>query len=58
VRIIKYIGNVIAESKKVRWLSIKDATKLTILVVIITLLVAFILGTLDYGTNYLIRTII
>ncbi|MDD9868196.1 MAG: preprotein translocase subunit SecE [Candidatus Campbellbacteria bacterium] len=58
MRLIRYISNVIAESKKVRWLPIKDATKLTILVVIITLLVAFILGSLDYGTNYIIRTII
>jgi len=44
-----FIRNVVAELKKVSWLSRKDATRLTAIVLVVTVAVAIILGIVDYA---------
>jgi len=45
----RFFGDVIAELKKVNWLSKREAAYLTILILIVTAIVGVILGALDYG---------
>ena len=58
-RIIKYIRATIAELRQVSWPSQKQATMYTILVVIISAIVALYVGAFDYlfsqGINLLIN---
>jgi preprotein translocase subunit SecE len=54
----KFIGEVIAELKKVTWLSRREATYLTTLVIVFTVIVAIILGVIDYGFSKLMEVIL
>lgn len=51
----KLIGEVIAEIKKITWLSRREILNLTVMVLIVTIVLAIILGVLDYGLSYLIQ---
>jgi preprotein translocase subunit SecE len=51
----KFIGEVVAEIKKVTWLSRREILNLTIMVLIVAIVVALILGGVDYGFSYLIQ---
>ena len=50
----RYVGEIIGELKKVVWLTRREAAYLTVLVLIVTIIFAIILGSLDYGFSGLI----
>jgi len=45
----RFFGDVIAELKKVVWLSRREATYLTILVLVVCVIAGLVLGAIDYG---------
>jgi len=51
----KMIGDIIAELKKVVWLSRREVIYLTTLVLVVTGFVGLVLGVLDYGFSRLIN---
>ncbi len=52
----KFIRDIIAELKKVVWLSRREAAYLTALVLIVALAVGLALGAVDYGFSGLVNT--
>jgi len=50
----RFIGDIIAELKKVIWLSRREAAYLTAMVLIVAVSVGIILGALDYGFSELL----
>jgi len=53
----KFIGEIIAELKKVIWLTRREAAYLTVLVLIIAVTVGLVLGIIDYGFTKLVNNI-
>ena len=51
----KFIGEIIAELKKVVWLTRRQVVYLTVLVLIISIIAGLILGAVDYGFTRLIN---
>ena len=51
----RFVGETIAELKKVVWLTRREATYLTVLVLIVAISVGLVLGALDYGFTNLIN---
>ena len=51
---LRYIGDIVSELKKVVWLTRREATYLTVLVLIVAGCAAILLGALDYGFTGLI----
>ena len=45
----KFIGETVAELKKVVWLSRREVAYLTVLVLIVSLAAGIVLGAIDYG---------
>lgn len=54
----RFIGDIIAELKKVVWLSRREIAYLTVLVVIVSLSAGVVLGAFDYGFSTLFDKII
>ena len=54
----KFVSDIISELKKVTWPSRREATYLTTLVIIFTVVVAIILGVIDYGFSKLMNVIL
>ena len=52
---LRLLSEVIAEIKKVTWLTRREILNLTAMVLVITIVVALILGGIDYGFSYLIQ---
>ena len=52
--IFRFIGEIVAELKKVTWLSRREAAYLTALVLIVAVTVGIILGAIDYGFSSLV----
>ena len=50
----RFIGEIIAELKKVVWLTRREAAYLTFLVLVVTIAVGLILGATDYGFTNLV----
>jgi len=50
----RFIGEIIAELKKVVWLTRREAAYLTVLVLIVAITVGLVLGAIDYGFTNLI----
>ena len=50
----KFIGETIAELKKVVWLTRREATYLTAIVLIVTGAAGLVLGVLDYSFTHLV----
>ena len=50
----RFIGEIIAELKKVVWLTKREAAYLTVLVLIVAAIVGLILGAIDYGFTNLV----
>ncbi len=50
----RFIGDIIAELKKVVWLSRREALYLTALVLVVAVSVGIILGAIDYGFSFLV----
>jgi len=51
----RFIGETIAELKKVVWLTRREAAYLTVLVLIVSIAVGLVLGAIDYGFTGLIN---
>jgi len=51
----RFIGETIAELKKVVWLTRRQAAYLTLLVLIVAVTVGIILGAIDYGFTNLVN---
>ena len=49
-----FIGEIIAELKKVVWLTRREATYLTFMVLIVAVIMALILGAFDFGFTNLV----
>ncbi len=54
----KFVSDIVSELKKVTWPSRREATYLTTLVIIFTVVVAIILGVVDYGFSKLMNVIL
>jgi len=54
LKVFNYIGEIINELKKVVWLTRREATYLTVLVLIVSISAGIVLGALDYGFTDLI----
>ncbi len=50
----RFIGDIIAELRKVIWLSRREAAYLTAMVLIVAVSVGIILGALDYGFSFIV----
>jgi len=50
----KFIGEIISELKKVVWLTRREATYLTFLVLLVALAAGIFLGAIDYGFSSLV----
>ncbi len=50
----RFIGEIIAELKKVVWLSKREAAYLTALVLLVAITVGIVLGAIDYGFTNLV----
>lgn len=53
-----FITDTIAELKKVVWLSRREVAYLTVLVLIVSITVGIILGTIDYGFTRLVNDVL
>jgi preprotein translocase subunit SecE len=53
----KFIGETIAELRKVVWPTRRETMHLTVMVVIISLAVGAILGALDYGFTHMVDSL-
>jgi len=51
----KFIGEIIAEMKKVTWLTRREVAYLTFLVLVVTIIVGIILGVFDLGFTRLVN---
>jgi preprotein translocase subunit SecE len=51
----KFVGDIIAELKKVTWLTRREAAYLTFLVLVISVIVGIILGVADLGFNNVVQ---
>lgn len=54
----KFVNDIISELKKVTWPTRREATYLTTLVIIFTVVVALVLGVIDYGFSKLMEIIL
>ncbi len=54
----KFVSDIISELKKVTWPSRREATYLTTLVIIFTVVIAALLGVIDYGFSKLMEVIL
>ncbi len=53
----RFISDIIAELKKVVWLTKREAAYLTAMVIIVSIIVGLILGVADYGFTRLVNDI-
>jgi len=53
----RFIGEIIAELKKVVWLTRREAAYLTVLVLIVAITMGIVLGAIDYGFTNLINNL-
>jgi preprotein translocase subunit SecE len=51
----RFVGEIIAELKKVTWLTRREIVYLTFLVLVVTIAVGLILGAFDYGFTRLVE---
>ena len=51
----RFIGEIIAELKKVVWLTRREVVYLTILVLIVSVAAGLVLGAVDYGFSNLVN---
>lgn len=54
----QFLSETIAELKKVVWLSRREATYLTVLVIIVCVAAGLLLGALDYGFTSLVNILL
>jgi len=56
-RLFNYISEIVNELKKVVWLTRREITYLTALVLIVTIIAGIVLGALDFGFSELVSRI-
>ena len=56
--ILNYIKASKSELEKVTWLTRDQVTKSTVLVIVVSLIIAIFLGAMDYGLNKLLEYLI
>jgi len=54
---LKFVGEIIAELRKVVWLSRREALYLTALVLIVSIAMGIVLGFIDYGFTRLVNDV-
>ena len=52
-----FIGDIIAELKKVSWPTRREAAYLTVLVMIVAITMGIVLGGIDFGFSYLVEKV-
>jgi preprotein translocase subunit SecE len=57
-RAATFLGEVWTELKKVHWPSRKETYTATVVVVVVTMIVAMYLGLVDFGLSYLVRLLL
>lgn len=57
-RAATFLGEVWSELKKVHWPTRKETYTATIVVVVVTMIVATYLGLVDFGLSYLVRILL
>jgi preprotein translocase subunit SecE len=57
MRLFKYVSEIINELKKVVWLTRREATYLTLMVMVVSIAAGIVLGVLDYGFSGLVDKI-
>ena len=50
----RFVGELVAELKKVTWPTRQEAIRLTIIVLLVCVVIAVILGAIDYGFTHLV----
>ncbi len=55
---LKFFGETVSELKKVVWPTRQEAIRLSIMVIIVSVVVAAILGTVDFGFAALVRNVL
>ncbi len=58
MNITRYIQNVVIEAKNIRWLPLYEASRLTLLVVIISFIMGFLIGITDNGIAHVVQYLI
>ncbi|MBI4282655.1 MAG: preprotein translocase subunit SecE [Chloroflexi bacterium] len=53
----QFVRDVIAELKKVTWPTRREASYLTLMVLVVALVVGLILGTVDFGFSKIVKTL-
>ncbi len=53
-----FVGEVISELRKVVWPSQEEATRLTVMVLVISISIGIALGVIDFGFSNLIKVIL
>ncbi len=53
----RFLGETIAELRKVTWPTRQEAMRLTIMVLVVCLVMGLILGAVDYGFSRLVREV-
>ena len=54
-RLVNFLGEVWAEMKKVHWPTRKETYAATVVVLVVTVLVATFLGVVDFGVSHLVQ---
>ena len=54
---LRFISEIIAELKKVAWLTRREVAYLTVLVLIVAVIAGLVLGIIDYGFTKLVNDI-
>ncbi len=57
-RATNFLGEVWSELKKVHWPARKETYAATIIVIVITLIVAIFLGVVDYAISHVVRVVL
>ena len=57
-RAVNFLGEVWAEMKKVHWPTRKETYAATVVVLVVTVIVAIFLGGVDFVVSYLVRAIL
>lgn len=55
---LRLVNDIIAEIKKVTWLTRREIINLTAMVLVVTIVVGLLIGGIDYGFAYLIELFI
>jgi preprotein translocase subunit SecE len=58
VRSVNFLGEVWAEMKKVHWPTRKETYAATVIVLVVTIIVAIFLGVVDFAVSHVVQAIL